>query len=89
MGDHSLTGGDYAENQVKAPEIDFRLKLGKIELSKISAFLRSHPPIPPLPMTELHQAFRASIAAIIVNAKGEFLLTQLVGARPDEWDFAK
>ncbi|MFZ4462112.1 MAG: hypothetical protein ACOYN2_06585 [Patescibacteria group bacterium] len=40
-------------------------------------------------MTELSQAFRANIAAIIVNEKKEFLLTQLVDARPDEWDFAK
>jgi len=40
-------------------------------------------------MSELHQAFRASIAAIIVNENKEFLLVQLVDARPDEWDFAK
>lgn len=40
-------------------------------------------------MTELHQAFRANIAAIIVNENKEFLLVQLVYARPNEWDFAK
>lgn len=40
-------------------------------------------------MTQHHQAYRANIAAIVVNEKREFLLTQLIEARPGEWDFAK
>lgn len=35
------------------------------------------------------QVYRASVAAIIVNEKKEFLLTQLTIARKDEYDFVK
>lgn len=38
---------------------------------------------------EVNQAYRASVAAMIVNTKGEFLLTQLVFAPPNKWDFLK
>jgi 8-oxo-dGTP pyrophosphatase MutT (NUDIX family) len=39
--------------------------------------------------TEINQVYRASIAAIIVNSKKEFLLVQNIGFRSDEWDFIK
>ncbi len=35
------------------------------------------------------QVYRASVAAIIVNEKKEFLITQLKKARKDEYDFVK
>ena len=38
---------------------------------------------------EQNQGYRANVAAIIVNAKGEFLLTKHVESREEEWDFVK
>lgn len=38
---------------------------------------------------EENQAYRASVAAMIVNKKGEFLLTQLALGPADKWDFLK
>lgn len=38
---------------------------------------------------EENQAYRASVAAMIVNTKGEFLLTQLALGPVDKWDFLK
>lgn len=38
---------------------------------------------------EQNQGYRANVAAIIVNAQGEFLLTKHVESREEEWDFVK
>ncbi len=38
---------------------------------------------------EENQAYRASVAAMIVNTKGKFLLTQLALGPADKWDFLK
>jgi len=38
---------------------------------------------------EVPQAYRASVAAIIVNKNKEFFLVQQPGFKSDEWDFVK